>query len=215
MRVPGKHTVHAALIDTAIGPGNSPDASGEACKQCTLGKRWRVSGALAPLAQAPQVLPTGQPCSVQVPSHLGGGQLQVSNRLRVRAQLDLLHEISSAAVLRHHGFVQGPRGCRDRDKVDCLPVTALTYLLSKTATGQAGHSVPPWPRDGGGGGSHGNRPFLVCVVATYVSGMHARMHVEDISQATSFTQALPTVLLRQGSSLNLELPDDLDWLCSQ
>lgn len=53
VRVPGKNTVHTALVDTAIGPGNSPDASGEACKHCTLGKRWRVSGTLASWPRAP------------------------------------------------------------------------------------------------------------------------------------------------------------------
>lgn len=57
----------------------------------------------------------------------------------------------------------------------------------------------------GWGGSHGNLPFLVCIV-TYVTSMDAHMHVEDISQAMCFTQSPPTVLLRQDPSLNLEFP---------
>lgn len=76
----------------------------------TLHPGKEMEGVRSPstLARAPQVPPTGRPCPVQVPSHLGGGQLQVLNRLRVRAQLNLLHKISTA-ILRHHSFVQGPR----------------------------------------------------------------------------------------------------------
>lgn len=48
-----------------------------------------------------------------VPSHLGGGQLQVANRFRVRKELDLLHQ-TGPAVPTHHSLVQGPCGCGDR-----------------------------------------------------------------------------------------------------
>lgn len=104
MRVSGKDTVHTALIDSAIGPRNFPDASWEACEHCTLEEN---GGGQEPqdLAQAPQLTPTERPYSVRVCSHLGGGQKQVSNGLQFRAQLDLLHKIS-AAVLRYHSLVQ-------------------------------------------------------------------------------------------------------------
>lgn len=62
----------------------------------------------------------------------------------------------------------------------------------------------------GWGGSHGNLPFLVCVVVMYVSGMRARTHVEDM-----FYSVIPHCIAETRSLTELGAPHDLDWLRSQ
>ena len=68
---------------------------------------------------APKACPTRRPSEGQAPSHLGGGQLQVANRLRVREQLDLLHQIS-VLVPTHHSLVEGPCACEETERAEIV-----------------------------------------------------------------------------------------------
>lgn len=63
---------------------------------------------------------TPKPSLISRPSYLGGGQLQVTHRVRLWEELDLLHQVG-VAVPTHHCLVQGPGGCeRERAGLNSL-----------------------------------------------------------------------------------------------
>lgn len=69
--------------------------------------------------QAQGASPTGRPSDSQVPSHLGGGQLQVTNRFGVREQLNLFHQMSTA-VPTHHSLVERPCGYGETERAEVI-----------------------------------------------------------------------------------------------